>query len=1096
MPLSEKDLADLEQFLTYSNTRTPYSHVLGGAGRDGMLRRRHEGMTGEPIPPGQEGTALQGPPTPAGLGMNALPDIQTQPVQQPSVGGTFTPSDNGMQDSLPQNLYLSQQADASGQVEGSAGPVEDQGPIGLGNYDPAKAIQSEHYYEGLDNSRLEGTLDRQRYDVEQMTGEEAPDTDDEGMLTKILDNLMRPNYAVAGGFRALQEKDKDKEEESTVDAEDLSMSQKIMEMVPALQVASDLPEFLGGMRDGFTLQKKETFSDVLGAAGVENKVAKGLGGFVLDVALDPTTYIGGGLVKAATKSSAEAAGMKAATAAAQSPDAIKAAEQVVDNQVSRQLLDRLGPGGKKSADEFKPPTQKQRDAMVKKELNTHAADVGKAAQAAAETAGKVELKFGGKTIAQSEALYKGFSKLSKPVRELPTVRFFYSKLSPKGELGDMWQIMRDRENISIGSYFDHLREFRDLTKGTTPEMRKAVTHGIEGTKPLTDPEAIKLADHVKGMFDEMWEAEVAIGLHGKNPVKRANYVPIVSSKGSRQALEAVDAWKAGYHKGAPGFTKQRNNPTIEAGQKAGLDLREDIADIVSDRVAKHFQEMTHHSVMMDGIFNYGIRVPSKGAKNVVSGANKKVMDKAKELGVDFVPFKYKVVKGSDEVVHEALFPEPIARNLELIDRMHKDPQLAGRVLHGIDKIHQKNKFWLTVANPGHHIRNLYGNIFQAYEDGVTNPNHYRNAYKAVLGMNGKQGGKHHTIAQGTKVRIANGTSDLDEVADLYLGSGAKSGFYDSEFQADRLSKAGAVIRKVSTAREDTARMAHFIHALKEEAKEKGVDWTKMSKGDKTEFAYGAARRVRKFQLDYGDLTYAEQNINRRLMMFYTFARKNTMLQLEMLALRPGKLARIPQANNAIETMLGIEQNASGDFRFDDRVPGWVRDANAPQIGGAGNIISRMFGRDDHGDVTDDPIYGSPLLPTSDLNRLQGPAGTFRDIISELRPELRMPIEMAFGQRAFSGAPLPGAGDTIAQATPITNLLKKTYDAAGDPTQSVADDWTSYLSGVSVQRVNPQRQAGELRRRQQIVQEVLRKARTEYNDERLDQMRTSYETGNR
>ena len=48
---------------------------------------------------------------------------------------------------------------------------------------------------------------------------------------------------------------------------------------------------------GFKGEEKETYSDVLAEMGVKNKFIKGGLGFVLDVALDPTTYFGGTAVK-------------------------------------------------------------------------------------------------------------------------------------------------------------------------------------------------------------------------------------------------------------------------------------------------------------------------------------------------------------------------------------------------------------------------------------------------------------------------------------------------------------------------------------------------------------------------------------------------------------------------------------------------------------------------------------------------------------------------------------------------------------------------------------------------------------------------------
>lgn len=52
---------------------------------------------------------------------------------------------------------------------------------------------------------------------------------------------------------------------------------------------------------GLSGQDKTTYSDVLSTAGVENKILRGGLGFVLDVALDPTTYFGGTIIKGAGK---------------------------------------------------------------------------------------------------------------------------------------------------------------------------------------------------------------------------------------------------------------------------------------------------------------------------------------------------------------------------------------------------------------------------------------------------------------------------------------------------------------------------------------------------------------------------------------------------------------------------------------------------------------------------------------------------------------------------------------------------------------------------------------------------------------------------
>ena len=65
------------------------------------------------------------------------------------------------------------------------------------------------------------------------------------------------------------------------------------------------------LRKGWTGEERKIGSDILDELGVENKWARGIGGFLTDIALDPTSYIGVGLVRnvgtAATREAAEQA---------------------------------------------------------------------------------------------------------------------------------------------------------------------------------------------------------------------------------------------------------------------------------------------------------------------------------------------------------------------------------------------------------------------------------------------------------------------------------------------------------------------------------------------------------------------------------------------------------------------------------------------------------------------------------------------------------------------------------------------------------------------------------------------------------------------
>ena len=70
--------------------------------------------------------------------------------------------------------------------------------------------------------------------------------------------------------------------------------------------------FLEGAKEGFTGKDKIWGSDILSGFGVENKYGKGVGGFALDVLLDPLTFAGGFLGKSAAKGFTAASMPKAA----------------------------------------------------------------------------------------------------------------------------------------------------------------------------------------------------------------------------------------------------------------------------------------------------------------------------------------------------------------------------------------------------------------------------------------------------------------------------------------------------------------------------------------------------------------------------------------------------------------------------------------------------------------------------------------------------------------------------------------------------------------------------------------------------------------
>jgi hypothetical protein len=80
--------------------------------------------------------------------------------------------------------------------------------------------------------------------------------------------------------------------------------------------------------------------------------------------------------------------------------------------------------------------------------------------------------------------------------------------------------------------------------------------------------------------------------------------------------------------------------------------------------------------------------------------------------------------------------------------------------------------------------------------------------------------------------------------------------------------------------------------------------------------YEAAQRAKKYLFDYGELGTVEKALFRRGFPFYTWARKNTILQLEFMATNPGKFAGLQR---------GIELFQSDEAKEFDRklLPKWL-----------------------------------------------------------------------------------------------------------------------------------------------------------------------------
>lgn len=387
------------------------------------------------------------------------------------------------------------------------------------------------------------------------------------------------------------------------------------------------------------------------------------------------------------------------------------------------------------------------------------------------------------------------------------------------------------------------------------------------------------------------------------------------------------------------------------------------------------------------------------------------------------------IKEVNERFPKAMEDPEINKNVILVKKaFSNDPDVTNYFIKKFDKIQNIWKTQATVLNPGHHIRNLMGDTWMNFMDGV-NVRAYGDAAKIIS--------DHVTDASFTVNRFGKLNKAL--IKKLYEGQGLKSGFVQSENLlkgATRLKRTGKALEKVADAtdkREDFTRYAHFIDALRKEAK-KG--------GNLEAVAERAAARVRKYNFDYADLTTREKKYFKRVVPFYTFTRKALPVHLEMLFAKPGKIVAVPKGTRAIERLMGTRTNDEDPFPgLDHAIPPWYEDQH---------LIN-----------TDKNKVVAPSLPVDLLGQFTqgGPGGVGREVLGRTSPLIKSPVELAMGrdvQYGFKQTP----GKYIPRQLTATRLAQQQMDKTGKEGKvlkvggkNIDERQINWLTGLGIHNVN-------------------------------------------
>lgn len=324
-----------------------------------------------------------------------------------------------------------------------------------------------------------------------------------------------------------------------------------------------------------------------------------------------------------------------------------------------------------------------------------------------------------------------------------------------------------------------------------------------------------------------------------------------------------------------------------------------------------------------------------------------------------------------------------ARQLQIIRDNNK-------FLDMYDKATYFMKLNQTTVLPGFHAKNKFGNTYRSWLDlGVEalDLDMQKGTFNAVR-SGGEFAGEAFTSPDGVKYtwdKLYSMAEELGVMSDVAFGGeiGATAagqgvfrkwvpGKFDPTDTKNFFAyKAGT---KVGTFTENQDRLLHFAARIKQ------------GKGAKE-----AAELSQHFLFDYGDLTFFEQNTMKRIIPFYTWLRKNTSLQLEMLLDNPDKFRNIGKVLGGIESMVDDED------RIDKR---WVNDFAKDWVQ-LPFFVTNPEGRKE-------PTMLNPNLPMGsldDIPDLSDLGGTLRNYANRVNPLVKIPLEQMANKHTYFNSPI-------------------------------------------------------------------------------------------
>ena len=748
-------------------------------------------------------------------------------------------------------------------------------------------------------------------------------------LFKVIDLLNRPSYAVGGAVKALAEGKN------------------------VLQEA----------KKGILGQERDTFSDVFTSLGWEpeskkGKVAKFAVSLALDIALDPTTYIGVGSLTKAGKGLIKT-GDLASTVTKQVSKGERALLQFAGKEVIRgeavfgksgevlEMLRKTNLGnkvGEALIPNFRPASitpEVWKDLVSIKRAAKNVASYknSKAMEKAVQVQGLLNkaMKEHGE-----EAITNTLTAIEKPSRIKALPKDLQEIARVSREYLDEIATTREKIGKSILKdsdleYLPHIHK-NDFLSGVKNIVGKFRSYG--GLDP---------SDKAREIFKFSDEAGNILGL------------------GRPEDFKLVDKGYGLFDKKGNFFTKEL--PTIEEKIASGMKVEDNLATLLGV-AGKRNAHLEKSQIFFEDIKDLALNRGDIGA--VLKGEKLAAYKKAN----DVIEVKAPELKG-------LLFSRDVAKEIDTTYEKLVNPKEIGSFLKTYDSVHNTWKGLATYVNPAFHSRNAVSNVYQNAIGGVKSPVSYVKAAVLQAGLNGEKANP-KLISLVKKTFGDKAAKNVDETVvkmqkkyyEPFLEQGLGGGtYFGSDIQksvsqelnptllgSETLGLVSRGGRGVGSTVEGNARLTHFINKI-----------------DKGFTHKAAAKEVRKYLFDYEELTPIEKEVFKRIVPFYTWTRKNIPLQLENVINKPRYALGVGKMATEVEKSTGVPSIKK------NVLPEWLQKASPVIIGQdeKGIKVAKLEG----------------YIPITDLDLLE-PKETLKQLGSQITPLIKTPFELLANKNIF------------------------------------------------------------------------------------------------